>query len=136
MGKKKKKKNHGLFDVTMGSFDGALILLLILSYLARIKKEKLIQILRSRKISFETKKRLLNCCVISVLLYKKKKKDSLRDHKILKTTEMDFYWSMLRILWTEHINSNEVLEMKKESFVSNGNLRRKTGNQHDYQRKF
>ncbi|MGX9987587.1 reverse transcriptase domain-containing protein [Soonwooa purpurea] len=78
--------------------------------LARNAFQKLSKILKDRKVSRTTKKRVLNCYVIPVLLYGSESWTiSSRMRRRLEATEMWFYRRMLRISWTQHVSNYEVL---------------------------
>ena len=71
---------------------------------------KLEKVLKSRKMLMSTKKRVLECYVISVLLYGSECWTiSPTMRKRLEAVEMWFYRRMLRLSWTEHTTNEEVL---------------------------
>lgn len=78
--------------------------------LAKDAFQKLEHILRNRKLSMETKKRVLDCYVISILTYGCECWTiSAQMEDKLKAAEMWFLRKMLRISYTEHVTNDAVL---------------------------
>ena len=72
--------------------------------------ERLGSILKSRKLSLNTKIRVLNCYVLPILTYGCECWTITKElQKRIEATEMWFLRRMLRISWTEHITNEEVL---------------------------
>lgn len=83
------------------------------------------QILENRKIALQSKNRMLNCYFISVLLYSSRCWTILLQMEMrIETTEMQIYRRNLRIVWTEHMSKNKVLEKikTKNRKIENRNL--------------
>ena len=72
---------------------------------------KLGKILRNRKVSIETKIRIINCYLVSILTYGSECWTiSATMEKRLESCEMWFLRRMLRISFTEHMSDEKVLE--------------------------
>ena len=73
--------------------------------------QKLGKILRNRKVSIETKMRIINCYLVSILTYGSECWTiSATMEKRLESCEMWFLRRMLRISFTEHTSDEKVLE--------------------------
>ena len=73
------------------------------------------QILTSKKISKETRLRILKCYVWSVLLYGAETWTISKDmKKKLEAAEMWFYRRMLKVPWTDKRTNKEILQMMEE----------------------
>ena len=107
--------------------------------LAKDAFQKLSKVLRDRKVSRTTKKRVLYCYVIPVLLYGSESWTiSSRMRRRLEAIEMWFYRRMLRISWTQHVSNYEVLrrmqtrrrlmlDIRKRQLKFLGHIMRKEG---------
>ena len=74
--------------------------------------QKLEKVLRNHKLAMETKRRVLDAYVMSILMYGSECWTILPQmRQRLEAAEMWFYRRMLRISWTEHKSNEEVLRM-------------------------
>lgn len=73
---------------------------------------------RDSKISLETKTILLNCYIISIILYGS---ECLKMRKKLEATEIKFYRGMLRMTSTEHVFNKKIFKKMwiKRRYTSN-----------------
>ena len=72
--------------------------------------QKLSNILCDKKLSMETKKRVLDCYTKNTLLYGSECWTiSMSKKRRLEAVEMWFYRKMIRVSWTEHMANQEVL---------------------------
>ncbi|XP_069972232.1 uncharacterized protein [Penaeus vannamei] len=73
--------------------------------------QKLGTVFKDRRLGSETKVRVLDCYVNSVLLYGSECWTiSAQMEKRLEATEMWFFRRMLRISWTDHVTNQEILQ--------------------------
>jgi len=87
--------------------------------LAKAAFEKLGSILKNNRVSMNTRLRVLNCYVLSILTYGSECWTiSQRMEKQIEAAEMWFLRRMLRISWTERMSNQEVLEKARtERFI-------------------
>ena len=87
--------------------------------------QKLEKILRNHKLAMETKKRVLDAHVMSILMYGSECwtiSPQMRQRR--EADEKWFYWRMLRISWIEHKSNEEVLRMASAERNLLKNIRR------------
>ena len=78
--------------------------------LAKDSFTKISNILKSGKLSMETKLRFLSCCMFSILAYGNQCGTISRSmEKRFKAAELWYYQMMLHISWMDHISNKEVL---------------------------
>ena len=75
--------------------------------------KKLEKVLKNCKLPMDTKKRVLDCYVNSILLYGSECWTISTTIKKLEATEMLFYRRIMRISWTDHLTNEEVLRKAK-----------------------
>ena len=73
--------------------------------------QKLSKVLTNRKMIIKTRKRVLDCCVMTNFLYASECWTvSAHIRSKLEAAEMWFYWRMLKIPWTLDVTNEEVLK--------------------------